>query len=165
MYTYIKNILVVICILVAGLSDVAAQNDTCNVQSYVRADGVLIRGVDFEPIFKNDSIQISAAMYTIDKDYYLVLRIEGDKKLYKYNNDLAIQFSDSTVILLPFDSNKDDRSKKMYESYFKINNDGMGYIERYTVERFIYTVNGVRKNLMIQRKHILQRHFACLRKN
>jgi hypothetical protein len=151
-------------LFIAGAMFAHAQ-DSCQVQSYVRADGVLIRGVDFESIYKSDTINVSAAMYTIDKDYFLVLRIESDKKVYKYSNDLAIQFSDSTIILLPFDSNKDDRSKKMYESYFKINNNGLGYIEKYTVESFIYTVNGVRKKLMIQRGRILQRHFACLRNN
>ncbi len=164
MNAYIRTILMPVCLFVAGLNTVVAQ-DTCNVQSYVRADGVLIRGVDFESIYKNDTILVSAAMYTIDKDYFLVIRVESDNKVYKYSNDLAVQFSDSTVILLPFDANKDDRSKKMYESYFKINNNGLGYIEKYTVESFIYTVNGIRKKLVIQRGRILQRHFACLRKN
>lgn len=165
MNVHIRNILTCVCLFIACISDVVAQKDTCNVQSYIRADGVLIRGVDFESIFKNDTIRISAAMYTIDKDYFLVIRVESDNKVYKYSNDLAIQFSDSTIILLPFDSNKEDRSKKMFESYFQINNNGLGYIEKYTVESFIYTVNGVRKGLAIQRKHILQRHFTCLRKN
>ncbi len=156
--------LLFLTLLIAGVSNATAQ-DSCNVQSYVRADGILIRGVDFEPIFKNDTIRVSAAMYTIDKEYFLVVRLESDKKLYKYSNDLAIQFSDSTIILLPFDSNKDDRSKKTYEVYFKINNNGLGYMEKYTVDSFIYTINDVRKSLMIQRGHILQRHLVCLRKN
>lgn len=164
MNIYVKNILMFLSLLVLGISNVAAQ-DSCNVQSYIRADGVLIRGVDFESIFKNDTVRISAAMYTIDKDYFLVIRVDSDKKMDKYSNDLAIQFSDSTIILLPFDANKDERGKKMYESYFKINNNGLGYIEKYKVESFIYTVNDVRKKLVIQRGRILQRHLACLRKS
>jgi len=164
MNTYVKNILILVSLLMAGLSTVSAQ-DSCSVKSYIRADGVLIRGVDFESIFNNDTIRISAAMYTIDKEYFLVIRVDSDKKMTKYSNDLAIQFADSTIILLPFDSNKDERNKKMYESYFKINNNGLGYIEKYKVESFIYTVKGERRKLIIQRGRILQRHFACLRRD
>jgi hypothetical protein len=145
---------------VAGI----AQNvDSCNVKSYVRGDGVLIRGVDFEPILKLDTLNLSAAMYAIDKDYFLVLHVQSDKKMDKYKNDIAVQFSDSTIILLKFDSYKDDRTNKAYDGYFKFNFEDMGYIEKYTVVSFFFTIGNERKNLRIQRGHILQRHFACLR--
>ena len=157
---YLFAFIFLIGFVVAGYGQNA---DSCNVKTYVRGDGVLIRGVDFEPILKLDSLHLSAAMYAIDKDYFLVLHVQSDKKMDKYKNDIAVQFSDSTVILLKFDSYKDDRSNKAYDGYFKINFEDMGYIEKYTVVSFFFTIDNERKNLRIQRGHILQRHFACLR--
>jgi len=161
---YIKNILILFFLFTAGTIYVSAQQDSCNVQSYVRADGVMIRGVDFEPIYIDDTLKVSAAMYAIDKDYFLVVRIQTDRKIANYTKDLAIQLSDSTVILLSYDSFKSDRSKKTYDGYFKIDSKDLGYIEKYTLVQLKYYIGKDIHTLSVQQKfHILQRHFACLR--
>jgi len=162
MTVYFRNSVIIFFLLIAGLGNTLAQ-DSCNVQSYVRADGVMIRGVDFEPIYIDDTLKVSAAMYSIDKDYFLVIRVETDKK-FNYTKDLAIQLSDSTVILLPYDSFKSDRPKKTYDGYFKINSNDLGYIEKYTLVQLRYYIKDNIRSLPVQQKfHILQRHFACLR--
>jgi len=162
MRTYLGRVVAILFLFIAGVSGAVAQ-DSCNVQSYVRADGVMIRGVDFEPIYIDDTLKVFAAMYSIDKDYFLVIRIEMDRKI-TYAKDLAIQLSDSTVILLSYDSFKSDRAKKTYDGYFKINSNDLGYIEKYTLVQLRYYVKKDIRILPVQQKfHILQRHFACLR--
>ncbi len=128
----------------------------------MRADGVMIRGVDFEQIFQDDTLKVFAAMYVINKDYFLVIRLERDKKTH-YSEDLSIQLSDSTVILLAFDLFKGDRSNKTYDGYFKINSKDLGYIEKYTFVKLNYTSKKQIYSLPVQsHPHVLQRHFACL---
>jgi len=167
MKQFVKHFLILLSFLFA-FTGMALPDDTCEVKEYVRVDGLMIRGVSFETIYVVDSINILAAMYAIDKDYFLVLRIENINQLIdekNYNKDIAIQLSDSTVILLTYNSFKGQPSKNSYEGYFKINSKDLGYIEKNTIVKMEFIIHDQKKYLFIKEdKDLLQRHYACLRK-
>jgi hypothetical protein len=167
MKQYVKSLLILLSVLFT-FTGMALPDDTCEVKEYVRPDGLMIRGVSFETIYVVDSINILAAMYAIDKDYFLVIRIENIDQLVdakNYNEDIAIQLSDSTVILLKYSSFKGQPSKNSYEGYFKISSNDLGYIEKSTIVKMEFLIKDQKIYFFIKEdKDLLQRHYACLRK-
>lgn len=146
---------------------IAFAQDSCEVKEVVRPDGIMIRSVDFETIHMFESVEVKCAMYAIDKDYFLVVHIDNPEKILvgkELQDDISIQMTDSTNILLTYSSKSSIRSKKTYDGYFKIKSADLGYIEKYPIVRINYVIDDQKRFFLVKDNNdVLQRHYICLR--
>lgn len=139
----------------------------CTINENMRGDGMLVRSVEQQEIFRDDSVYIKINLFNVDKDFFINFSINyTEKKHVDYDHDVAIFFENNVIKLIQYISSNTRKRQLTHEFLFSIPQSTLDEIIKSPILYFQYSPNGADVELIpVQDKFILQKMYDCLQHN
>jgi hypothetical protein len=132
----------------------------------MRGDGMLIRSVDQQEIFKNDSISIKINLFNVNKDFFINISIDYSekKKPINYDHDVALMFQNNTIKLIQFISSNTRKKQTSFEFLFSVPQSTLDEIIKSPIKFLQYSQNGADVHLIpLNDAYVIQKMYDCLK--